>query len=164
VTILDDILAVKQIREQAASREVSRAQARAEDAARIVEKARKTLKDYNTWRLKREIELYDSILNQLVHVQDLEDLKERIAQLREKELSLENDIVEAENARVAAAAALTEAKAAHLRTLREVDKMRELVEEEHAALAREAERRAEVELEDFRSRGPMKRMEEMADG
>jgi hypothetical protein len=63
VTILDDILAVKQIREQAASREVSRAQARAEDAARIVEKARKTLKDYNTWRLKREIELYDSILN-----------------------------------------------------------------------------------------------------
>ncbi len=163
-TLLDDVLRVKTFHETSAENEVRRRQFLLEEAAKRASEARRTLDEYHDWRVEREGELYDSIVNQLVRRRDLENLRTHIAQLREKELALEHEASEAEKVRVSALKELEEAKMARLAAVREADKIRKLVDEERVAMAKVAEHREELELEDFRPHGSMEQLEELSHG
>jgi type III secretion protein O len=147
--IVDDLLDIKIFREERASGEVTKCRLALEEAVMLVERRKQELADYRVWRVRRENEMWDGIEQQLVHLQDLEDLKADIGLLRGRETVFEQRIQDAENARGEARTALDAAEAAYTQAQRNRQKFEEVsaIFEHEERLERE--RLEELELEEF---------------
>ena len=140
---------VRQLREEAAATEYSASEkallaAREETLAR-----RKALEDYLVWRTEEEDRRYQEILGKEMTRREMDVFKTGIAALREKDAILIEAVEEARKAEEEAARRRDEA----VETLRQCRKDKEkigihqdvwLLEE-----AREAERREDLEMEEF---------------
>jgi hypothetical protein len=151
---LEDLLRVRQFREDERAQELTRKRGEVEAAAQLVEKRKQELTAYTAWRINREKELYDEVMLREIEVKDLDALKLNIQILRENELAYGERVKEAEKALEAAQQALAAAQAAYMKAVRDKGKI-----EEHKGWwaqeeAKEAEANAEKELEDFRVRTP----------
>ncbi len=140
--VLQDLLRVRSFRENRAARDVGAAKQAMEESRSLVERRQRESADYTAWREKREDALYQEVLGRVVRVGELEDLKSGVLTLREKELLLEQAVMEARAAERAARENLErarEAYAARVRDLRKIEEhrkawmARELLEEERAA-------------------------------
>jgi type III secretion protein O len=147
--IVDDLLEIKVFREDRASAEVTKCRVALEEAVMLVERRRQELLDYQAWRVRREDEMYDEIEQQLVHLQDLEDLKADIGLLRGREALFEQRIQDAENARGGARTALGAAEAAYAQAQRNRQKFEEVSALFEYEERLERERLEELELEEF---------------
>ncbi len=147
---LKDLVMVREVRETSASREVSVAQNNL-DAARIaVIRAQDEFDAYVKWRVEEEKRSYEKILNKKVSLAKLEELKQEIRGLREREsdhqqaiLDAEKHVSECENALLAAQTAHREA----MRGLQKLEEHREVWDTEQALVL---ERKEEDEMDDFR--------------
>lgn len=151
--VIQQIVDVKERREERAQEEVRRRRLALEDAARRVEQRRQELQDYRTWRVRREIELWDEIETRVVKLRDIEDLKTDIGLLRGREQVLAEKVAEADKARNDANTALTQAIGvldAAARARQKFEDLADWLEAEHRAYL---ERIEEIELEEQFSGG-----------
>ena len=139
---------MKVLREDRASEEQRRCRYALEEAAKLVERAKREREDYRVWRIKREIELFDEIEKQMVKLRDLEDLKTDIGLMRGRESVFEQKIADAEKERQAAQQATTAAEAALAAASRARKKFEELAELLDAEAKAYRERMEELELEE----------------
>jgi type III secretion protein O len=147
------LLRVKGAREQTAMRHLRAARAAVARAQQELDAKREECARYRAWRPQRERELYDEIQNQVVSLADLEELKAKIVQLREREQGLMEEVGELERALEAAVQAQHEAHAAWQAAQREVEKVEELLADWRVREQRQGERQAELELEEFTGPG-----------
>ncbi|HMR29948.1 MAG TPA: YscO family type III secretion system apparatus protein [Geminicoccaceae bacterium] len=151
--VIQQIVDVKERREERAQEEVRRRRLALEDAARRVEQRRQELQDYRIWRVRREVELWDEIETRVVKLRDIEDLKTDIGLLRGREQVLAEKVAEADKARNDANTALTQAVSvldAAARARQKFEDLADWLEAEHRAYL---ERIEEIELEEQFSGG-----------
>jgi flagellar biosynthesis chaperone FliJ len=126
-TAFEQILELKQRKEDQALTEMRGARLAVEQAARAVEQCRIDAETYSAQLQVRQAQLFDELENKVCERSDIEDVREKIARMRGTEASLYQKIDEAEKARVKAAEGLEGARLAHLRTVKNVEKFRQLV-------------------------------------
>ncbi|HVJ84346.1 MAG TPA: YscO family type III secretion system apparatus protein [Caulifigura sp.] len=151
---LQDLLRVRQFRENNASSVLTAQRKRVVEAEQLVEQRKKEVVEFHNWRLNREEELFAEIVKQQVHRNDLDELRAKIDGLRAEELALEQKVLDAETALKSARELLVKAHAAYLQATRDREKITEHREQWMQEEARESENNAEKELEDFRVREP----------
>jgi hypothetical protein len=147
--VLEDLIRVRRIREDGAQHEVIRKRHDLETAAQSVVEKKAGLSDYIKWRVAKEDRLYSGIQGKIVGRQDLEDLKLKVALMRDQEAAYEKDVEEAERALEIARDKLEEAKGNYRSAVREVQKMDEHKKAWLTERHKEEELEAEKELEDF---------------
>ena len=161
--MLNDLLKVKNIREQSAEREVKRCEHELNLAHQEVERRKQEvvqrqqeLEEYIVWRSQEEQRLYDNIMNTSIQQHDLDRLKQKVAMLREKDASLEQAIadaeqrvVEAEQQVVEAEQILEAAKQAHYKAKLAVEKFEEFCKVQDEEAEKEAKRLEDLEMEEF---------------
>ncbi|MBG0775373.1 MAG: YscO family type III secretion system apparatus protein [Desulfovibrionaceae bacterium] len=148
---LKDLLRVRNFRETTAANEVAACRRRLEEAERAIAARTRELAEYHGWRVNREGELFDGITGRMVHLNDLDDLKQKIALLREREAEHEQRVLDAESERDKRQGEVATAQERHRTAARDKAKI-----EEHRKIWLEEERKAaefaaDKELEDFRA-------------
>lgn len=147
--MLQELLKVKHIREQSAREAVTCSQKHLQTSRQQLRDRQQALKDYVLWRGKEEQLLYDNIMNSSIRQHDLDVLKQKVALLRERDAVLEQAVEKAKNAVIEAEEQLEQARQAHHKTLRAVEKFeeyRQVLEEQDA---REAQRIEDSEMDEF---------------
>jgi len=148
-TAFEQILEIKQRKEEQAQTEARAARLAAEQAARAVEERRREAEAFSKELLVRQARLYDGLEGKVCERREVDDVREEIGQLRGHEASLYEKIKEAEVARAKAAEALDAARAAHLQTVKNVEKFVQLVTIEQAETAAEEQAGEDKEMEEF---------------
>jgi type III secretion protein O len=149
--LFQDLLSIKKFRETAASSEMVKKRAILDDRSRQTELARQTLEDHHRFRLRREDELFLTIKDQLVHLTDIEQMKQQVALLREKEALLHNRILEAEKLQKQALEALQQAQQVYAEAVRAREKFQQFIEVQITLERKEQEWKEEQEMEEFTS-------------
>ncbi len=147
--MLHDLLKIKHIREQSAEREVRKCQSQLEKAQQEVKNRQTAFEEYVEWRVQEEKRLYDNIINAEIHQNDLDKLKQEVAILREKDVTLEQAIAEAEKEVEVAKLALLEAQQQHAKAMQAVEKFEEFTKIQDEEAKKEAERLEDLEMEEF---------------
>lgn len=137
------LLDIKKLRERSA--ESAAREARRALAAREREKveAEEAVVAFREERLRKEKAMFDKLRGKPVRVDAIEDMKQRVALLRDEERALEQAVETAQKAIVAAREAVTAADRAQAEAARAVSKFEEFV-----AIQDEEERKALVAKED----------------
>jgi hypothetical protein len=148
-TAFEQILEIKQRKEEQAQIAARAARLAAEQAARAVEERRSEAEAFSKELLVRQTRLYDGIEGKVCERRDVDDVREQVALLRAHETSLYEKIKEAEAARVKAAEALDAARQAHQQTLKNVEKFVLLVSVEQVQIAAEEQAGEDKEMEEF---------------
>lgn len=147
--VLEDLLKVREFRQDAAAKEVTVAQYKLEEAEKLIHQKIKEKDEYLTWRKQREDQLYADIKGKNVSLRDLDDLKARIYMLRQRDLAFEKAIEDAKRAKQEAETKLEEAREAH----KAAAKDRQKIEEHKKIWMEEAQleeaEKEEKEMEDF---------------
>lgn len=151
MTVFNDLLEIKEHRENAAEAEERRCGHRLEEAAVAQQRALAALADYRAWSARRERELYEAVIGRLVGLRDLEDLKQTVLALRDRERVLEQEAKDAEVVRAKAAQMFADAKAVHARAIVQKQKFVELAAVYLDELRVERERAEDRESEEFRA-------------
>ena len=147
--MLHELLKIKKIREQSAETEVRKCQNQLDVAKQEERDKQKAFEEYVQWRIQEEKRLYDNIINTEVHQNDLDKLKLKVAQLREKDVTLEQALVQAGQQVQEAEQALAEAKEAYNLAMQAVQKFEEFTRIQDEEAKKEAERLEDLEMEEF---------------
>ena len=147
--MLHELLKIKNIREQAAETEVRKCKNKVEVAKQEVINKQKEFEEYVEWRGQEEKRLYDNIMNMEIHQNDLDQLKQKVAMLREKDITLEQAVVEAKKQVEVEEQALVEAREAHAKAMQAVQKFEEFTKVQDDEAKKEAERLEDLEMEEF---------------
>ncbi len=161
--MLHDLLKVKNIREESAERhvklcqhELELAEQELEQRKQEVELRKQELQDYVLWRSQEEQRLYDNIMNTSVQQHDLDQLKQKVALMRDKDVTMEQAITEAEQQVTAAQQqvrqaeqVLETARQAHYKAKQAVEKFEEFCKAQDEEIAKEASRLEDLEMEEF---------------
>lgn len=148
-TAFEQILEIKQRKEEQAQTEARAARLAAEQAALAVEQRRQEADAFSKELLVRQARLYDGLEGKVCERREVDDVREKIALLRAHETSLYEKIKEAEAARAKAAEALEAARAAHQQAVKNVEKFVQLVSVEQAQIAAEEQAGEDKEMEEF---------------
>ena len=157
---LEPLAHIRQLREEAAATECSAREkalltARQETLAR-----RKALENYLAWRVQEEDRRYQDILDKELPFKELEDFKAGVAALRDRDNVL---LAALEEARVLEKEA-EERRDAAVETLKRARKDKEKINESEKIWqdreTREAERREDLEMEEFTDAKSQEMMEE----
>ncbi|MEM7475297.1 MAG: YscO family type III secretion system apparatus protein [Planctomycetota bacterium] len=151
---LRDLEKVRRIREENAASEVLKAKNGVLTAQEEVLRCEKEVESYHDWRLNREEELYQEIVDQQIQLKELDGLKIQIQLLRDKELMLHRKVEEAKKKLEDAKQHLLDAQDSHRQASRDLEKIEKHKEEWAQEAAKEAESNLEKEMEDFRVRSP----------
>lgn len=149
---LQDLLRVRNFREENAANELTVKRRELEQAEQLVVQRKRELEEYIQWRINREAEMYQEVMRKSIQLHDLDDLKQDIQILREKEHFYEDQIKKAEIALEEATRALEQARSHHLQTVKDRRKIDEHKELWAQQVAKISEANQEKELEDFRVR------------
>ena len=147
--MLHELLKVKNIREQTAETEVRKCKNRVEVAKQEMREKQQEFDEYVEWRGKEEKRLYDNIINMEVRQNDLDNLKKKVALLREKDITLQQAISEAEKKVSEAEQVLEEAREVHAKAMQAVQKFEEFTRVQDEEEKKEAERLEDLEMEEF---------------
>lgn len=152
------LVKVKELREQGAEAALAAARSALDEATQARDAKSLELQQYRQWRSERERELYQTVTGQTVSLQDIEELNSKVASLRDHERDLVDELADCERALEEREAARQQADLACQQAEREVLKMTDLESTLSGSDARQAERKSEIELEEFsRKSDPMER-------
>lgn len=152
------LVKVKELREQGAEAALAAARSALDEATQARDAKSLELQQYRQWRSERERELYQTVTGQTVSLQDIEELNAKVASLRDHERDLVDELADCERALEEREAARQQADLACQQAEREVLKMTDLESRLSGSEARQAERKSEIELEEFsRKSDPMER-------
>ena len=146
------LLRIKMFRRERAEQEQRARLAAMQAAMAVVATASGALAAWRVERPRREEALYDALIGRIVRSAEMEGVRIDVVLLRDRERLLEQRLGEAEAAARKAREARAAADAAALHAQRQVGKFEELLEPIRAAALAEAERLADLELEDFATR------------
>lgn len=150
--VVDGLLKIKRVRENACEQEVRRARTALDAATEALERAEQQRRERDEQRQAREREMVQRLCAAPVSVRDIEWTRVDIDGLR---LQAGEDLKHEEAARALREQELEGVRAAikaRQAATRITEKFVSLAEREHSARLAEAERVAEVEMEDFKSR------------
>ncbi len=147
--MLHELLKIKNIRKQSADDDVRKCKNRLEVAQQEVQTKQQEFDDYVDWRCKEEQRLYDNIINMEIRQKDLDHLKKKIALLREKDVTLEQAVNEAEKKVTEEKQALETARDVLTKAMQAVEKFEEFTRVLDEESAKEAERIEDLEMEEF---------------
>jgi type III secretion protein O len=148
---LQDLLRVRDFREENASREVRVKQHQLNEAIKTLEQKKKEVEEYRIWRVEKEVSLYDEIINKIVGMEKLDELKLTIARLREREAELEKEVLDAQKAKETAEKNLEKAKESYAAAVKDKKKIETHKEIWTDEMLKEADAALEKEMEDFRT-------------
>jgi flagellar biosynthesis chaperone FliJ len=148
-TAFEQIMEIKQRKEDQALTDLRTARLVVEQAARAVEQAKEEAEAFSRYLLVEQARLYDELQGKVCEMSDIEDVRQEIARLRGHEAALYQKITEAEAARVKAVAALEAARVAHLQSVKNVEKFRQLVSLEQTEAAAAEQAGEDKEMEEF---------------
>jgi hypothetical protein len=146
---LQDMVRVRTHREDQASQAVTRARRLLLDAREAVRRQQEELAAYIVWRLADEKRQLDSLMQRLLKLGEISDVRHNISLLRDREFELQDQLKQAESAVTKAEAHLEECRQRQVKAVRELEKLvehRKLWEQESA---REQELAEDLELEEF---------------
>lgn len=147
--ILEDLLQIRQLREQENLKNLKLKKKELENAIQLIQHSKEELKQYIAWRIKKENELYDSIININISLNELNSLRESIAILKEKDLILQKKILDAEEQKKRAEKEVDNAKIVYTKAVKDTKKIAEHKKIWIAEMQKIAEKAAEAELEDL---------------
>lgn len=147
---LSDLLKVRELREDTASKAVAQAQEKLESCEHYLERKKKELADYREWRPGEEDRIFAQIMKKEISQEKLSEVKAKIAILRDKEAVIEKEVEDAEIAVTEAEKELEEAKEAHRAAMRELEKIKEHKEHWTEEAKKEDEFLADKEMEEFK--------------
>lgn len=147
--LLQDLVRVRQHREEQAGERVARARRVLKEAQAALARTRQALADYVVWRVGEERRMLDGLMRRVLKLGELADVRQDIALLRDREFELVDQVKQAEAAVTQAEARLEECRQQHAQAVRDLEKLFE-----HRALwqrevTHETERAEEAEFEDF---------------
>lgn len=148
---LQDLLRIRQMREQMAKDSLIKAQNYLEETIRQVEQKKKELEDFRVWRVEEEDRLYAEIMNKKIRRMDLDGLKAKLAKLEKKELEHEQAVDDAQAEREKAKEDLETARNLYNQALIGVQKIQEHKDSWMEEWKKEQEMIEEKETEDFRA-------------
>lgn len=158
---LESLLSVRHFREEGAKRTVRYAELAVREAEEAVFASRKALEDYRIWRYEEEERRYDAIMQKSMSLGDIDRFKAGLAQLAAGETLKEEEIYKAEKKVLEAEKALVDARHAAKQAMKNTAKIRTHKEIWSEEEKKEAEHRADLELEEFR---PLSRRGAEAEG
>ena len=147
--ILDELLHVKRIREDEAIKIMKEKQLQLEQCQRLLETKNLEHDEYVVWRKEEEKRLYKEVLNKDVHAYNLNTMRDQITSFKDKQQQLREEIDKAEAAVAEATEHLAEARQARMEAYKTVQKYEEYKDIIETIENREAERREELEAEEF---------------
>ena len=147
--ILDELLRVKHIREDSAIKIMKEKQLQLEQCQKFLERKISEHDEYIAWRKEEEKRLYTEVLNKDVRAYNLNTMRDQITSFKEKQLQLNEETEKAEAAVAQAVEHLTEARQARMEAYKTVQKYEEYRDVIQTLENKEAERREELEAEEF---------------
>ena len=148
---LTDLVNIRDLREQEAAQQVSAARQRLEDAKAAVIQANEDWVSYHEWRIEEEKRSFARILEKEVSLQRLEEQKQEVHALRDKETEYREKILEAERQVVESESFLQEKLQEHRQAQHDLQKLHEHRELWEAELVQVLSKKEEDEMDDFRS-------------
>ncbi|NLY41505.1 MAG: YscO family type III secretion system apparatus protein, partial [Desulfovibrionales bacterium] len=107
---LQPLLSVRKYREDAAQTRLRQAEHALQEALENLNTKEKKLADYQQWRREEEDRRYESIMNQMLSLDDLDLFKAGLARLREDEVLREEAVLTARQEHDRASQAVEDAK------------------------------------------------------
>ncbi|PTY07828.1 hypothetical protein DB347_06275 [Opitutaceae bacterium EW11] len=153
--LLQDLVRVRQHREEQASEAVARARRLLTEAQAALARSKQELANYTVWRTGEERRLLDGLMRRVLRLGELSDTRQEILLLREREFEFVDRVKQSETAVAKAESFLEECRAKHAQAVRELEKLLEHRTLWQRESALEAERAEDLELEEFSGpRGP----------
>lgn len=149
IDIVRQLLRIKTLRADRAEDGYRRQLAIRAAAIAAAEEASRLLEEWRADLPRKEAAVYDTVIGHVVDLQALDDMKARIVALREHTQLLETRLGEAREKVRAADKALQDAAAVLAQARRDVSKFEEIVTMLRHAHLMEAERREDLEMEEF---------------
>lgn len=147
--VLEDLLYIREMREQMAKDQMSKARRHVAEMIELVKQRKKELEEYKEWRVKEEERLYEEVMNTEVKKVELDELRSKIANIRNKELDYVQAIDVARDKREEAKKALEEAKLLYKQAQLNREKIEEHKEVWMEEWKREQMRLEDIEMEEF---------------
>lgn len=148
---LHDMVFVREHREDKASKAVTKARRAVSEAEENLAAKKKAQEEFTVWRIAEEERLIQSIMRKPVKLGDITDMRLEISSMRERELDYIDQVHKAAGELDRANEALEEARKIYRQATQDLEKLIEhrLAWQHEQNL--EAERLADLELEDFTS-------------
>ena len=155
--MLDDILKVKNIREDKAIKELSLANHDLQHKVNILAGKKRKLKEYTEWRLAEEERIYKQIFGEEVRLLAVEVMRETIASMRLKGMEKEEKIFKSQKSVDDAKETLKAARHARMEAHKNVKKFEEYIDIVKKMENKEKERKEEIEMEEFKGKSLLRR-------
>ncbi len=152
--ILEDLKAVKHLRESSAERRLAARKHEQDLAKRQLLEKRTRLREHQKYRLVKEAALFESVKGRVINFKDFDDLKMEERFLAKEETALKKERLRSQTALEEAEQKVAQALTVYQRTARENQKMKEHKKLILDELIREDERLTELEIEELH-RHPM---------
>lgn len=150
MSIVYDLLRIKEFRESQAETEVRRRRSRLAEIVHTLQQMRSEIEEFRAWSAERELALFTALRGRLVRPRDLEQLRSQVVEWHDHERNLEQRADETERLRRQAAEETERALALLRQAGRQKDKFTELVRIHSLDVRRELDRKEELETEEFR--------------
>jgi len=149
--LLEDLVRVRQHREEQAGEAVARARRLLKEAEAAHLKAQTELAEYTVWRVTEERRKLDGLMKRVLKLGEISDVRQEIALLREREFEFVDKVKQAEAAVAKAEEHLDDCRAKHVQAVHDLEKLLEHRTTWQREEALEAERQEDAEGEDFSS-------------
>lgn len=143
------LLQVKQLHEQTAANALQRSRRNVQQHIDAVQHAQQQNDNFRDFRIGREQQLFDDLKGEAVAVRRIDEMKQRVALLREQQAGLEQAILAAERELEAAREELAQAEEGYKTATREQEKFVEFNATLAAEEQREQQQREENEVEEM---------------
>jgi type III secretion protein O len=153
--VLQPLLTVRRFREDAAANATIAQRGKVAAAEAELAKRRAALAEYDAWRIRREEELWQSIIGRQVQNKDIDNLKLDLQIVWAGQVERQEAVFEGEKSLEEAREKLAEAIVAHRKAMRSREKLDMHKDMWRDAKLKEAEYAADIELEDFKVRKPI---------
>lgn len=151
MTMINELLFIKEFRERKAETELQTSRARLSSAAHAEREAEQLLETFIAHATQEELRMYEDLCSRVVRPRDITDVHTEVSYLKAQEIGHRQDLEsrqqQLEQARVVFNDSTRKMRDAS--TARE--KFGELARTHHTLMAREAERKEELELEELAS-------------
>jgi type III secretion protein O len=141
---------VRHFREEAAQQLVRKAELDLRDAQNAVEQKKQELDNFHSWRIAEENRRYESIMNMIMSIPQLDSFKADLAILADKEVQKNDDVITAQKVVTQCEEALNKSREEAKLAQKNTAKIQAHKELWAVDAKKEAERMEDLELEEFR--------------
>lgn len=148
MSALNQLLTIKEWRQQQAEIALVRQRQTVESAQSAVNLADEALEDYRVWATRREAAVYQELCSKVVRLREIEEARETVAELRQQELQHIATLDKARECERSESEHLTAVHREYQGAARMTQKFSELVRLQDAEALSEDERLADLEMEE----------------